>query len=156
RRQVDHLTKADLRLSVFEYVLSCVLERHLDARFGRKPAKAAGLPLKSPTPHVVSILSLLAWEGHDTEEAAREAFDAGMRHYMRGPTPHELLSREECTVEHLDQRLRVLASATAGAKQRILLACVACIAFDHKATIREVELYRAIGDVLGVPVPPLA
>jgi hypothetical protein len=37
----------------------------------------------------------------------------------------------------------------------MLLACVACIAHDRKATVREAELYRAIGDVLGCPIPPL-
>jgi len=156
RRQVDQLTKADLNLSVFEYVLACVLERYLDARFGRKPVKPAALPLQTPTPHVVSVLSLLAWEGNETEETARQAFDAGMRQYMRGANPHELLPRKACSVEQLDQRLRLLATTTAGAKRRILLACVECITFDRKATVREVELYRAIGDVLGVPVPPLA
>ena len=156
RRQVDQLTTADLCISVFEYVLSCVLERHLDARFGRKRLKIADPPAQTPTPNVVSVLSLLAWEGNDTESAARQAFDAGMRHYMRGANPHELLPRKACGVEQLDQRLRALATATAGAKRRILLACVACITFDRKATVREVELYRAIGDVLGVPVPPLA
>ena len=157
RKQVDQLTAADMRVSVFEYALSCVLERHLDANFRSKRLKVVDRrSSESPTPHVVNVLSLLAWEGADTEAAARGAFDAGMRHYLRGANPHALLPRESCRVEELDQHLRSLASENIGAKRRVLLACVECITFDRKATVREVELYRAIGDVLGCPVPPLA
>ena len=156
RRQAEHLILADQTINLFEYMLACVLERHLDAHFRRPPALPRRAATQSPTPHVVVVLSLLAREGHDDDAAARKAFDAGMRHYFRGSNPHELLPPNESNLEHLDQRLRNLATASLGAKRRILLACVACITFDRKATVREVELYRAIGDVLGCPVPPLA
>src|SRR5262249_14668201 len=157
RRQVDHLTASDMRLSVCESMLSCVLERSLDANYRRTRLKIVDRrPTEPPTPHVVSVLSLLAWEGSDMEAAARQAFDAGMHHYMRGANPYTLLPREECRVDDLDQHLRSLASGSLGAKRRVLLACVACITADNKATVREVELYRAIGIVLDCPVPPLA
>jgi hypothetical protein len=156
RRQAEHLIVADQTINLFEYMLACVLERHLDAHFRRPPPVPPRVATQSPTPHVVVVLSLLAREGHDDEAAARKAFDAGMRHYFRGSNPHELLPASESTLDKLIDRMRVLASASMGAKRRILLACVACIMFDRKATVREVELYRAIGDVLGCPVPPLA
>jgi hypothetical protein len=154
RRQIEQLTTADLHISLFEYALSCILERHLDRGFGFKPAKSAK-PMGSLTTHVVRVLSLLAWEGNDSEESARKAFDAGMRHYMRGDHTHSLLPRNECGLDKFDREARMLSTTPIGARRRILLACVACIAADRTATVREAELYRAIGDMLGCPIPPL-
>jgi len=155
RLLIEQLASADLSISLFEYMLFCVLERHLDAGFGRKPKKPAIQSTGSAAESVVAVLSLLAWEGNETEEAARDAFTAGMKHYTRGNNTYSILPRDACGVEILDQKLRPLASSSIGAKRRILLACVECIAHDRKATVREAELYRAIGDLLGCPIPPL-
>ena len=155
RGQIEQLASADQSIGLFEYLLFCVLERHLDLGFGRKPARSQERPTGSLAEAVVGVLSLLAWEGNEQEDAAREAFDAGMKHYVRGDHPHSILPRDACRLEVLDRKLRQLATASLGAKRRILLACVECIAHDRKATVREAELYRAIGDVLGCPIPPL-
>jgi len=155
RLLIEQLASADLSISLFEYMLFCVLERHLDVGFGRKPDKLTKPPTGDVAESVAGVLSLLAWEGNDSEHEAREAFTAGMKHYTRGNNTHSILPREACGVEILDQKLRPLASSSMGAKRRILLACVECIAYDRKATVREAELYRAIGDVLGCPIPPL-
>jgi hypothetical protein len=107
------------------------------------------------TQHVVVVMSLLAWEGHAREADAGHAFDTGMRRYLQGTNLHALLPRSECSLERFDQRLRLLAGVSMPEKRRLLVACAACIMADRKATVREIELYRALGDVLGCPVPPL-
>jgi Zn-dependent protease with chaperone function len=154
RESIEHLIWADHRLSVFEYVLRCVLLRYLDPNFGR-PTVRANTPSGLLTGFVVTVLSELAWEGQDDEASARKSFEAGMRHYMYGANTETMLVRAECTLEKFDRALQSLAGASPGAKKRILLACSACIAADGEVTVREAELYRAIGDTFGVPIPPL-
>ena len=101
------------------------------------------------------VLSRLAWEGADDDSAGRRAYDAGMRRFLSGENPPGILPPDQCDFAELDRRLRLVAAAPPDAKRRLLVACAACIAADRKVTPRESELYRAIGNILGVPVPPL-
>ena len=151
RAHVDQLIRADQCVSPFEFVLGCVLERHLDAAFGTRPPAPAPDPEAGPG----VVLSALAWEGNPDEESARRAYAAGMRNYHRGAGGPPMLPRDACGLDRLDRTLRVLAKGSAGARRRLLLACAACIAADRRTTVREAELYRGIGDLLGCPIPPL-
>src|SRR5262245_47604093 len=156
RAQVEALMSADNRLSLFEYVLRCVLQRHLDAQFLRQP-----LPKqvwKSP-PQVagpmVKVLSLLAWEGNPEPGQAALAFAAGMGAFLGGNAAHRLLGRVECTLDEFDAALRALNKSVPGLKRRVVVACAACVLADKQVTVREVEVLRAICDILDCPMPPL-
>jgi hypothetical protein len=152
RAQVEALIAADQRLSLFEYALRCVLARHLDADFNRVRPGAKPLPLTRLAEESAVVLSLLAWEGQPEEEAARAAFDAGMRALGVGG---KLLPREQCSLPAFDAALRRLAGAPPEAKRRLVNACAACILADEQVTVREGELLRAVCAVLGCPMPPL-
>jgi Zn-dependent protease with chaperone function len=154
RSQFEQLILADQKVSVFEFVLRCVVQRRLDANF-RRPRPQVRQPAGPPTSRVIAVLSLLAWEGHETEEAARKGYEAGIRRYLLGEERvPPMLSRDEATLERFGQALESLAVTPPAAKRRVLMACAACIAADRKTTVREAELYRAIGSVLDCPIPP--
>jgi Zn-dependent protease with chaperone function len=155
RKQVDRLIAADNQVSLFEFVLGSVLRRNLDAAFGIRPALPGGATLGGATGHARVVLSRLAWEGADDDSAARRAYDAGMRRFLGGENPPGILPPEQCDFAELEKRLRLVAAGPPAAKQRLLVGCAACIAADRKVTERESELYRAVGNILGVPVPPL-
>jgi hypothetical protein len=48
-----------------------------------------------------------------------------------------------------------MARAKPALQRKLLDACLRCIADDGRTTVREAELFRAIADVIGVPMPPL-
>jgi len=155
RTQFEQLILADQTVSVFEFVLRCVVQRRLDANF-RRPRPQVRPPAGPLTSRVIAVLSLLAWEGHNTEEAARQGYEAGIRRYLLGEERvPPMLSRDQATLERFGQALESLAVTTLPAKRRVLMACAACIAADRKTTVREAELYRAIGSVLDCPIPPV-
>jgi Zn-dependent protease with chaperone function len=154
RKQVDSLIAADNGVSLFEFVLASRLSRHLDAAFGRKPAPPAKVS-GGAGGHARVVMSRLSYEGHEDPAVAQWAYDAGMRRYVGADDFPPMLPNSECTFEHLRDRLQILASAPVEAKRKLLSACAACIAADRKITPREAELYRAIGDMLGLPVPPV-
>jgi Zn-dependent protease with chaperone function len=156
RAQVETLIRADNRLSLFEYVLRCMLHRHLDAQFYRQPAPQQ--VWKSP--HQVAgpmgtILSLLAWEGTPEPGPAAQAFAAGMEAFLGGKSTHRLLSREECNLSRFDEALRSLNKAVPDVKRQVVVACASCVLADEQVTVRELEVLRAICDRLDCPMPPL-
>jgi Zn-dependent protease with chaperone function len=154
--QVEVLISADQRLSLFEYTLRCVLNRHLDAQF---------LPLRRMRPvhsspqklahAVATVLALLAWKGQPDPKQAARAFDAGMRGYIGGDHTHRLPPREECSLAEFDAALQTLDQSVPAIKRRIVVACAACILANQQVTVREAELLRAICDTLDCPLPPL-
>jgi Zn-dependent protease with chaperone function len=156
RAQVEALMSADNRLSLFEYVLRCVLQRHLDAQFLRQPSPEQ--VWKSPqqvAAQMVNVLSLLAWEGNPEPGQAALAFATGIRAFVGGEPAQRLLGREECTLAEFDAALRALNKSVPGLKRRVVVACAACILADKQVTVREVEVLRAICDTLDCPMPPL-
>jgi hypothetical protein len=156
RAQVETLIRAEDRLSLFEYVLSCVLHRHLDAQFYRQPTPEQ--VWKSPQQvagPMTTVLSLLAWEGNSEPGPAAQAFAAGMGAFLGSKSAHRLLGREEGTLAKFDAALEGLNKAVPGVKRRIVVACASCILADDLVTVREVEVLRAICDRLDCPMPPL-
>jgi Zn-dependent protease with chaperone function len=156
RAQVEGLIQADQQVSIFEYALRSVLNRHLDAEFNRRrprPWQRSRAKLAVP---LTKVLSLLAWEGQPDGEKARVAFTAGMNSYLDSrANPYQLLPRDECTLAAFDAALRGLGTAVPELKRRIIMGCTACILADRQVTIREGELLRAISASLGCPMPPL-
>jgi Zn-dependent protease with chaperone function len=156
RAQVAGLIHADRHVSVFEYALHCVLSRYLDADFNRVRPQARRGTLEQLGPQMAKVLSLLAWEGQPEEEAARTAFEAGMRTYLgRDSTSYQLLPRAQCPLLEFDAALRQLGEMVPDIKRRVVESCAACILADRQVTVREAELLRAISATLGCPMPPL-
>jgi hypothetical protein len=156
RAQVEVLMIADEQLSLFEYILRCVLHRHLDAQFlpQRQTHPVHSSPQKLAQP-VATVLALLAWEGQPDPDQAARAFDMGMRGYIGGDHTHRLPPREECSLTGFDAALQTVNQSVPAIKRRIIVACTACILANQQVTVREAELLRAICDTLDCPLPPL-
>jgi len=156
RDKVEELMIADQRLSLFEYILRCVLHRHLDAQYmpQRQTRSMISSPQKLAQP-MATVLALLAWEGQPEFDSADRAFDMGMRGYTGGGNIHRLPPREECSLAEFDSALQTLRQSVPAIKQRIVVAVAACILANDHVTVREAELLRAICDTLDSPLPPL-
>ncbi|MBV8823918.1 MAG: M48 family metallopeptidase [Hyphomicrobiales bacterium] len=156
RAQVEALTAADQRLSVFEYTLRRVLHRHLDAQFlPRRQPRAVHTSAQKLAHEMATVLALLAWEGQPEADQAARAFDAGMRGYSGGDHPHRLPPRDQCSLAAFDAALQTLNHSVPSIKRRIVVACAACILANQQVSVREAELLRAICDTLDCPLPPL-
>ena len=64
------------------------------------------------------------------------------------------LEEGECGWENLDAALDKINESSFKVKKWVLGAALACLMHDREITIEEVELFRAISDTLGCPVPP--
>lgn len=148
------LIRADERVEPFEWVLQRLLLRHLAPGFGsasRKPVQYYRLQRLAQPCSV--LLSTLARMGHGDGEAGVAAFAAGARH-LEGATL-EWLPRDRCSLGELGSALDALELVAHPLRRNLLMACGATIAHDHEVTVLEGEVFRAIADSLGCPIPPL-
>ena len=85
---------------------------------------------------------------------AGQAFAAGARQLADTRAVASLLPFEQCGLANLDRALAELAKTSPAMKQKLIEAAAATIAFDHRVTIQEGELLRAVADSLDCPMPP--
>ncbi|MBJ19232.1 MAG: hypothetical protein CL933_07365 [Deltaproteobacteria bacterium] len=151
---VVELVKADDRISIFEWALQRILLTHLRPHFEgvtRHPRRIRSFKrLAEPCEWVFS--ALVAASSNAGAAAERAFSEAGESLQLSGL---QLLSREAIDLPGLDAALEALSGLTPALKRRFLSTCADLITADHEVTLEEAELFRAIADTLGCPVPPL-
>ena len=160
--RVNSLVRADQNLSLFEYVLSCVLARHLDREYGRQ-GEAGGWwqPSTGKPPGMKSILALLAWQGamkpdgQFDQAMAQQAFTVGMCNFSQKPDgAFTLPPRDTVGLADFHAAARALAKEKLDVRRRAMHGMAACILEDRQVTTREWELLRAIGETIDCTVQP--
>ena len=158
KANLDVLVRADDQIDLFEWTLHRILLKHLDAQF--QPVRRPPVRYKSLTPLVgecASLLSTLAYIGtHDHAKAADAFLQAAAKLQLSGLT---LQPVEACGLDAVSEALDKLRGLSprfaARSVRRLLEACATCISADGQITVREAELFRALGDSLDCPMPPL-
>ena len=147
------LVLADERLSLFEWMLSQVLMRHLRPKFEKvRTPFVTHYALAKLSPACSVVLSALAWSGHDpnlAEKAFREAAKQLSEVHL------DLLPPDKCTLNDLRKALESLACVTARHRGRLIDAAAEAICADGRVSVSEAELLRGISDLLDCPMPPL-
>jgi len=151
---VHDLVQADQRIDLFEWTLQRILLTHLAPNFEGVHRPRRRLRSKQQLRQVLEIiLSALARVGGLSESATQQAVARAGRDLVKGEL--RLLSPDQVDLASLDEALALAASLHSKAKERVLRACAQVIAADGQVADSEAELFRAIGDSLGCPVPPL-
>lgn len=154
RENVEELVKADSRISLFEWSIQRIVLRHLDEQFQlAKRARVRYYALTRLGRQCEILLSMLAYAGHQDSDSARQAFAVAKKHL--GLDSLGMIPADQCRLEALDSALDELVAVSPKLKHQLLLACAACIGADKEITSEEAELFRAFGESLGVPVPPI-
>ncbi|MFN2350989.1 MAG: M48 family metallopeptidase [Kiritimatiellia bacterium] len=152
---VELLIVADESVSLFEYTLHHMIQRHLDGFFHKSVPIAvrhhALAPIANPC---VDLLSCLAHWGDFSGTQADDFFQQGMAR-LQPEARGSLREKKICTVSLLDEALQVLAAADTPLKKKVMDACVHCAAASGTVTANEALMLRAVGDCLGCPIPPV-
>jgi len=149
---VDKLSRADGRLSLFEFCLIALLRQGLGEGPPRRRVK---LEVPALRRDVTLVLSLLAHAGHGrSRESTHQAFSqAAALAPINGPW--RLLERDALSLPSVEKALTRLRGVNFRFRGKLVEACVAAISADGRVTIHQAELLRAIGAYLDCPVPPL-
>ena len=149
-RSFRELVLADDHLSLFEWVLSQVLMRHLRPKFEQvRSPRIEYYALGQLGPECSVVLSALAHSGADAEQA----FQAAARELPE--LELNMLSKSDCNLKRLREALATLTTVTAKHRGSVIEAASAAICADGKVDPEEVELLRGISDLLDCPMPPL-
>ncbi|HOP40026.1 MAG TPA: M48 family metallopeptidase [Geobacteraceae bacterium] len=163
KETVGKLTAADKKISLFEFTLRHLLLRHLEPHFeerSERPAQVYGL--RGVQEECSCILTVMARVGHRDETLARQAFEQGLTVLREGKARGSLLPAaefsflptEDCGVACLERAFSALERTSPRIKRRLLAACLECLVHDGTVTVAEIELFRAIADAIGCPLPP--
>ncbi len=153
KKNLLFLMQADKRIDLFEWSLQKILFHHLDPEFGRPGAKVARFgSLKAVKEHINVLMSMLVYACVQDKTEIKAAFANAEKEL--GLDNLVLMSREQININNLGVAVDNLALLKPLMKPRLLKACLAVITQDQKYSPNEMELMRAIGDVLDCPLPP--
>jgi len=153
---LDTAINADHRVEMFEMILRRIVRYHLDPVFGVSEPRAGGrrsLALSQCGARAAIVLGMLVRVGHTSSSSAQSAFGAAAK--VLGVDIGRDIPDANSTQQAFDQSLAALSRLRPDGKRRFLAACEATVTRDGRVTRAEAELYRAIAETLGCPVPPL-
>ena len=147
------LVQADNRIDMFEWSLQKILFHHLDIEFGKPSRRIAKYGSLSAVKDEINILiSMLIYACVQDKSQIKAAFMAAEKEL--GLNNLILLSRKQIKIETLGVAVDKLALLKPLLKPRLLKACLVVITLDQEYSPNEMELMRAISDVLDCPLPP--
>jgi Zn-dependent protease with chaperone function len=151
---VQQLIHADKKVELREWIIQRVVLQHMDDQYAlRKKPVAKYFVLGSAKYASELILSLLAYLEHKDQVQAQQAFDNAKRAIKAGAL--HFLPKQDISLESLNKAMDELEFLKPPIKKRFLQACVACIAYDGKVSLKAYELCRAIASCLDCPMPPV-
>lgn len=145
------LVQADNRLGLFEWTLHHILLRHLRPQF--EPVKPPRIVYNNLNQVVEPCSVLLSTLARASDGGEREAFNSAAA--QLNDVPVQLLPKELCNLQQLDETLLKLSQVEPMQRQRLVDACAAAICADFEVKVAEAELLRAVCDMLDCPMPPL-
>ena len=151
---VDLLIAADQKMDLFEYTIKAMLLRDLDIYFGLvKQLCVRYTALEQVRLPVRTVVSFLAYSGHENRDDTEGAFSAAMKELGLSDV---ILPPDETTSMRFEQSLRTLAETSPVLKKQIFSAFMTCVWYDGKIVPKEAGLIRAIAAMLAIPIPMLA
>ena len=150
RENIREMIDSDSAVSLFEFTVEKILNRHLDSVFVETPARKIEFRKIQPLlPDCAVVLSMLARVGNGSEDDAVAAFSAGALELDPSLT---ILPPESCSRDRLEKALDNLVSATPTVKQTALTSFARAVV--HVSTAGGAELLRAVSEALECPMPP--
>lgn len=148
KRCMALLIRSDGKVSLMEWALYQIVTHNIDPQ----PTGAVNQTLQKQKDACETLISVLARAGQDTAEEAEQAVQAASGQL---PFAVTLRSLDSMGATELTAAVNALRRLKPMEKPALLKAMARCI--EHSGEVRpiEAELFRAMGDVLDCPMPPL-
>ncbi len=134
-----------------------ILIKHslLNQRLIRKKA-LNNISIRNSVPEVVQILSFLAHLGtaNSDKVAANISFKKGLKTITLQRL--EIISKKELTVKVINSALNKVRRLGPRYRKIFLEACLTIVLDDNIVVVEEMEIIRAISEILNCPMPPIA
>ncbi|NNJ64636.1 MAG: peptidase M48, partial [Xanthomonadales bacterium] len=148
------LIEVDGKVDVFEYLLARVITLQLQESRQPHRVKVAGRKgLAAFQTEALQVMAVLTDHGHDDEQSRLAAFRAGLGSLGLDPSTAPPASDE--WVRLLDRALPRLDELKSADKEKLVRALAAVVLHDGRMVASELELLRAVCDLIHVPLPLL-
>ncbi len=146
---IDELITADRKTDLFEW---CVRRYVINPLTNTRPITTHFYNAKGVEEEAEKLLGWLAAAGHSSMGEAKQAYAVGTEHFG---IEARLMPQMESSIEKIDEAVDALRRTSPKIKKRLIEACAVVVSFDKVVTPQEAELFRALAETLGVPVPPV-
>ncbi len=146
----DALITADGKTDLFEWCIKRMVTAPLTEE--RKWSPTHIYSPKGVEHEAEKLLGWLAIAGHAGFNQAHQAYNLGTAHFGIDAS---LTPKSDFTVEEIDDAMNTLTKTSPKVKKKLIEACAVVVGADKEVTPQEAELFRAIAEALGVPVPPV-
>ena len=150
------MIEIDGDIDLYEYCFYRILTSNLGKAVdpvGRRRATRARRPALQAA--AIDLVRVLAKHGHDTDTHRSAAFAAGAAALGDWAQQYEFDVDRVDSVAVLDRSLDVLLGLNSRGKESLVHAISATAAHDHKLSVSEAELIRAVCATLNYPLPPI-
>lgn len=153
RHTLEELVAADDKIDLFEFCVKAIIERRLDAfHRGTETTRPTIRSVAQAANDIQTLLSALTHVCGSMSPGA--TFQAATHRINLQDHPWHLMPAEETSVEAVAAALERLSGATPMIKKNILYACGQLVMEDRTVTRPEMQLLRAIAELLDTPIPP--
>jgi len=148
RNIIDH----DHEVTLFEFSLEKLIEHRLDHHFKNEKSTTVKHHHMKPLGRELSvILSALA---HASETDKSKAFKAGLDVLQKAaPENTEFLNEDEFSFDDINVALQEFSKSANPVKRYLMKSMVHCVMSDDTLALEELELLRAVAEVIGTPIP---
>ena len=150
---LNTLIEMDNKINLFEWSLQKIVFHHLGTIYEKPKQKKQKKSLTKFKNECSILLSFLIHAGKQDDVSADDVFETAKN--TIGISDIALVDRKALSLTELNLTLDKLKTVKPLLKPKLLKACATCITADNKITMTEIELFRAIADVLDCPMPPL-
>lgn len=152
RQNIKNLVEHDNEVSLFEFAIEKLIEHRLDQHFRKeKSEKIRHHHLKTIGEELSIVLSSLA---NTSDAEPKKAWQTGVDILKQAaPDNVKYLAKDEYNFDDIDKALNELSSSANPVKRYLIKSMIHCVLADDKLSLEELELLRAMGEVIGVPIP---
>lgn len=151
---VNQIVHLDGKVEVFEFLLAKVISLHLNDAINPAQSRSGGNDtLQAQAQAVRDVIAILAQHGHGDQDLVQRGYLNGIDSAGVERLPLHPPGDWVATLENALSRLDKLRNRE---KERLIKALMDTILTDNHAKTEELELLRAIGSALHIPLPLLS
>ena len=146
---------SDKQVDMLEFAIFEIVQAGLRERLGHPVPSINITDTQDIMDECTTLLSKMAYVGSQDEASAKGAFAKGIAFLGVDAAKMNMKPANELNIQLLITTLNKLRTTSMPVRKKVLEAILACLVADQKATVEEIELFRAIAAVIEVPVPPM-
>jgi hypothetical protein len=119
-------------------------------RYLGEEESATPLPRQDLVAASALVLSAVVQTSRETEAAQKQAFALGVAELGQVALSKQMIPADQVAMQKVDEALAMLATQSIFERRKFVRACGVAMLHDYEAEAKEIEIFRAVADTLGI------